>query len=79
MCTSGVIWGLSSSRGAPEPSDPIACVFLFMPDFEVVLLKASFGFVGRLFLSLTWQASGMGLVSAYLWVSIDVCGGGFYV
>lgn len=44
MCTSGVIRGLSSSWGAPDPSDPIARVFLFMRDFEVVLLKASFGF-----------------------------------
>lgn len=37
--------GSELNRDAPEPSDPIARVFLFMPDFEVVLLKASFGVV----------------------------------
>lgn len=72
----GLFGGLSSSWGALEPLDPVACAFLFMPGFEVVLVKASFG---KLFLSLTWQASGMGFASAYLRVGIDVCAGGFYV
>lgn len=75
-CASGFIWGLSSSWDALELSDPVACAFLFMPGFEVVLVKASFG---KLFLSLTWQASGMGFAFAYLRVSVDVCAGGFYV
>lgn len=68
------VW--AQAGGALELSDPAACVFLFMPGFEVVLVKASFG---KLFLSLTWQASGMGFASAYLRVSIDMCAGGFYV
>lgn len=43
--TEGRIWGFSSCWGTPTPSDPLACVCIFIQDFEVVLLNASFGCV----------------------------------
>lgn len=55
-----VIWGLHSIRGTPKPADPFACVRLFMQGFEVVLLNASFGCIGKLFFNLAWQAYGLG-------------------
>lgn len=55
-----VIWGLHSIRGTPKPADPFACVCLFMQGFEVVLLNASFGCIGKLFFNLAWQAYGLG-------------------
>lgn len=48
------------------------CVCIFMQGFEVVLLNASFGCIGKLFFNLAWQAYGLGFASAYRWVSIDV-------
>lgn len=63
---------LRSSWGTPKPSDPFACVCIFMQGFEVVLLNASFGCIGELFFNLAWQAYRLGFASAYRWVSIDV-------
>lgn len=54
------------------PSHECVCVCIFMQGFEVVLLNASFGCIGKLFFNLAWQAYGMGFASAYRWVSIDV-------
>lgn len=73
-----VIWGLSSSWGTPKPSDPFACVCIFMQGFEVVLLNASFGCIGKLFFNLAWQAYGLGFASTYHWVSIDVWAWGLW-
>ena len=64
------------SWGAPKPPAPFACVCIFMQGFEVVLLNASFGCIGELFLNLAWQGSRLGFASTYRWVSIDVWGRG---
>lgn len=68
-----VICCLSSSWGTPKALRSLCmCVCIFMQGFEVVLLNASFGCIGKLFFNLAWQAQGLGFASAYLWVSIDV-------
>lgn len=68
-----LIWGFELGLGRLQsPRIPFACVCIFMQGFEVVLLNASFGCIGKLFFNLAWQAHGLGFASAYRWVSIDV-------
>lgn len=67
------LFGVCARAGALQrTSEPLACVCIFMQGFEVVLLNASFGCIGKLFFNLAWQAYGLGFASAYLWVSMDM-------
>lgn len=65
-------FALKAGHSKAKPADPFACVCLFMQGFEVALLNASFGCIGKLFFNLVWQAYGLGFASTYRWFSIDV-------
>lgn len=65
----------SLSRGTARALRSLrVCVraYIFAAFFDVVLLNASFGCIGKPFFDLAWRERGFGFASAYHQVSVDV-------